>query len=77
MVDGGLILIKFWLEVGNKEQERRFRARIDDPLRRWKLSNMDFAVARRRANTRWRATQCSKATDTSCISAVGHRPVRR
>ena len=42
MVDGGIILIKFWLEVGNKEQERRFEARIDDPLRQWKLSHMDL-----------------------------------
>jgi len=42
IIDGGIILIKFWLEVSNKEQERRFRARIDDPLRQWKLSNMDL-----------------------------------
>ena len=42
MVDGGILLIKFWLEVGNKEQERRFKARMDDPLRQWKLSNMDL-----------------------------------
>jgi polyphosphate kinase 2 len=42
LVDGGIILIKLWLEVGNKEQERRFKARMDDPLRQWKLSNMDL-----------------------------------
>jgi polyphosphate kinase 2 len=42
IVDAGLILVKFWLEVGNKEQERRFKARIDDPLRQWKLSPMDL-----------------------------------
>ena len=42
MVDGGIILIKFWLEVGNDEQKRRFEARIDDPLRQWKLSPMDL-----------------------------------
>ena len=42
MVRSGLLLIKFWLEVGNKEQERRFHARIDDPLRQWKLSAMDL-----------------------------------
>jgi polyphosphate kinase 2 len=42
IVEGGIILVKFWLEVSNKEQERRFRARIDDPLRKWKLSNMDL-----------------------------------
>ena len=41
IVDGGIILIKLWLEVGMEEQERRFNARIDDPLRQWKLSPMD------------------------------------
>lgn len=42
LVESGVILIKLWLEVGKKEQERRFRARIDDPLRQWKLSGMDL-----------------------------------
>jgi polyphosphate kinase 2 len=42
LADSGIILIKLWLEVGNKEQERRFRARMDDPLRQWKLSAMDL-----------------------------------
>lgn len=42
MVKGGIILIKYWLEVSNKEQERRFEARINDPLRQWKLSPMDL-----------------------------------
>ena len=41
IVDAGIILIKFWLEVGKGEQERRFHARINDPLRQWKLSPMD------------------------------------
>jgi polyphosphate kinase len=41
IVDGGIRLIKIWLEVGQEEQERRFRARIDDPMRQWKLSPMD------------------------------------
>lgn len=39
---GGIILIKYWLEVSNEEQERRFAARVDDPLRQWKLSPMDL-----------------------------------
>src|SRR5262245_17337424 len=39
--DAGIILIKFWLEVSDKEQRRRFEARITDPLRQWKLSPMD------------------------------------
>lgn len=42
IVDAGVILIKLWLEVGMDEQELRFRARIDDPLRQWKLSPMDI-----------------------------------
>lgn len=41
LVRSGIILIKYWLSVSDDEQERRFRARINDPLRRWKLSPMD------------------------------------
>jgi polyphosphate kinase 2 len=41
VVDAGIILVKMWLEVGMKEQERRFAARVEDPLRQWKLSPMD------------------------------------
>ena len=42
IVSSGIILIKFWLEVSNEEQERRFKARIEDPLRQWKLSPTDL-----------------------------------
>jgi len=42
IVGGGTILIKLWLEVGNDEQERRFEARVNDPVRQWKLSPMDL-----------------------------------
>jgi polyphosphate kinase 2 len=42
VVNGGIKLIKIWLEVSDKEQKRRFEARIDDPLRQWKLSPMDL-----------------------------------
>ena len=41
IVEAGIKLIKIWLEVGKEEQERRFAARVDDPLRQWKLSPMD------------------------------------
>jgi polyphosphate kinase 2 len=41
IVDAGIRLIKVWLEVGQAEQERRFAARIDSPIRKWKLSPMD------------------------------------
>ena len=42
ITNAGIILIKFWLEVSDKEQKRRFEARITDPLRQWKLSPMDL-----------------------------------
>ena len=41
IVEAGIRLIKIWLEVGQEEQQRRFAARIDDPVRQWKLSPMD------------------------------------
>ena len=41
MVDSGIVLIKYWFDVGMEEQERRFRARIEDPRKVWKLSPMD------------------------------------
>src|SRR5579862_3691961 len=47
ITDAGIILIKFWMEVGQEEQERRFLARINDPLRQWKLSPMDLESYRR------------------------------
>ncbi len=43
MVDDGIILIKYWLHINDEEQERRFRSRIDDPRKVWKLSPMDVA----------------------------------
>ena len=64
IVDGGILLIKYWLEVRKKEQQRRFEARIEDPLRQWKLSPMDLE-----SYSRWyeysRARDAMfKATDT-------------
>ena len=42
LVEGGIQLIKIWLESSDKEQKRRFEARMEDPLRQWKLSPMDL-----------------------------------
>jgi polyphosphate kinase 2 (PPK2 family) len=42
MVDAGILLIKYWLEVGPDEQTRRLESRIDDPRKIWKLSDMDL-----------------------------------
>lgn len=42
LMRSGIILIKYWFSVSDDEQERRFQARADDPLKRWKLSPMDL-----------------------------------
>jgi polyphosphate kinase 2 len=64
IVEGGIQLIKIWLESSDKEQKRRFEARMEDPLRQWKLSPMDLP-----SRTKWfeysRARDMMlKATDT-------------
>jgi polyphosphate kinase 2 len=64
IVKSGIILLKFWLEVGQEEQQRRFEARIEDPLRQWKLSPMDLeSYARWYAYSRARDLML-EATDT-------------
>lgn len=47
VVDNGIRLIKYWLEVDDEEQKRRFEARIEDPVRQWKLSPTDLESRRR------------------------------
>src|SRR5271166_4339415 len=47
LVSNGIIVLKYWLEVSEKEQHRRFLARIEDPSKRWKLSPMDLESHRR------------------------------
>lgn len=56
LVRSGIILIKYWFSVSDKEQERRFQERIDDPTKRWKLSPMDVE-----SRNRW--VEFSKAKD--------------
>ena len=41
LVDDGILLFKYWLTVDQDEQEKRFRERLDDPLKQWKLSPVD------------------------------------
>ena len=57
VVDDGILLVKFWLEVSDEEQKRRFEARIKDPLRQWKLSPMDL-----HSRSKW--FEYSRARDT-------------
>jgi polyphosphate kinase 2 len=64
LVESGVILIKLWLEVGMDEQDRRFRKRIHDPLRQWKLSPMDV-----KSYSRW--FEYSRARD-AMFQATSH-----
>jgi len=64
MVDGGVTLIKLWLEVSNAEQKRRFEARIQDPLRQWKLSPMDMPSRKRWYDYSRARDMMLKKTDT-------------
>ena len=48
LIRSGIILVKYWFSVSDEEQEKRFQGRINDPLKRWKISPMDME-----ARTRW------------------------
>jgi polyphosphate kinase 2 len=56
IVGDGIMLVKYWFSVSDQEQERRFRSRLEDPLRRWKLSPMDLE-----SRARW--VEYSRAKD--------------
>jgi polyphosphate kinase 2 len=56
IVRSGITLVKYWFSVSDEEQERRFQARVDDPMRRWKLSPMDLE-----SRARW--VEYSRAKD--------------
>src|SRR4051794_34909441 len=64
IIDGGIILLKYWLEVSNEEQERRFMARINDPVRQWKLSPMDLPSRERWYDYSRARDEMLKGTDT-------------
>ncbi|HEY1468744.1 MAG TPA: polyphosphate kinase 2 [Candidatus Acidoferrum sp.] len=79
--DAGIMLIKYWLEVGQKEQQRRFEARIRDPLRQWKLSPMDLESFRRwydysRARDRMLASTDSKHAPWFIVRSDDKRKAR-
>jgi polyphosphate kinase 2 len=64
LVDDGVILIKYWFSVSDKEQQKRFKSRLHDPMRQWKLSPTDLESI-----TRWEDYSRAKdamfeATDT-------------
>ena len=64
IVESGVFLLKYFLTVGEEEQERRFRQRIDDPVRQWKLSPMDIESYRRWWDYSAAYDEMIRATDT-------------
>ncbi len=64
IVDDGITLIKYWLEVSEPEQKRRFEARIADPVRQWKLSPTDLCSRSRWFEYSHARDTMLKATDT-------------
>jgi polyphosphate kinase len=65
IIESGIILIKYWLEVSEEEQTRRLEARIDDPRKVWKLSGMDLKSYSRWYDYSRARDDMFKATDTS------------
>jgi polyphosphate kinase 2 len=65
LIEDGIILVKYWFSVSDAEQERRFQSRVDDPLRRWKLSPMDIE-----ARQRW--VDYSRAKDNMFLHTDTH-----
>lgn len=63
-IRNGIILLKYWLEVGNAEQKARFEARIEDPMRQWKLSPMDLPSRERWYDYSRARDRMLEATDT-------------
>lgn len=68
MVDSGIILLKYWLEVSPEEQERRLRARIEDGRKTWKLTAMDIKSYNRWDDYTEARNEMFEATDTPWAS---------
>jgi len=64
VVSSGIMLFKYWMEVSSEEQERRFKARIEDPVRQWKLSPMDLPSRSRWYDYSRARDMMLEATDT-------------
>jgi polyphosphate kinase 2 len=68
MVDSGIILLKYWLEVSPEEQQRRLESRVDDGRKIWKLSPMDIKSYHRWDEYTRARDEMFKATDTPWAS---------
>ena len=76
LVRSGIILVKYWFSVSDEEQERRFQARVRDPMRRWKLSPMDLQSRARWVEYSRAKDEMFRYTDIKHAPVVG-RPGRR
>ena len=65
MVDSGIVLLKYWLEVGEAEQTKRLQSRVDDPRKIWKLSDMDLKSYSRWYDYARARDEMFAATDTA------------
>jgi len=63
LVEEGMVLVKFWMHISDKEQLRRFRARENDPLKRWKLTDEDWRNRERRSDYERAVAEMLKRTD--------------
>ena len=64
LIHSGIVLVKYWFSVSDEEQERRFKARIVDPEKRWKLSPMDLEARARWADFSRAKDEMFRYTDT-------------
>ena len=64
LIRSGIILVKYWFSVSDEEQERRFRERIENPIKRWKLSPMDLKSRERWVDYLARQGRDAEHTDT-------------
>ena len=64
LIDAGIRLIKLWVEIGPESQERRLRARLADPMRRWKVEESDLELYRRRYDFSRARDRIFEYTDT-------------
>jgi len=64
LIHSGIVIVKYWFSVSDDEQERRFRSRIDDPEKRWKLSPMDLEARARWADYSRAKDEMFRYTDT-------------
>jgi polyphosphate kinase 2 len=65
MVDSGMLLLKYWLEVGQDEQTRRLEGRIEDPRKMWKLSDLDLQSYSRWYDYSRARDEMFRSTDTA------------